>query len=221
MTEVRIGVDALDRALVTLIAERQRYMDAAARIKTDRAVVHDAARIEEVVAKVKASARAAGLSEAIAEPVWRTLIDRCIAYEFEAWDRLRAEALLQRLQQPLVALGGDVGQGQVERVVEPMLSAAGPAGASPPASASPHTPASSRAPTPSAEPLKVWAASRQAGVAVGIEQPRPQAAACSQNRPSTSSTTAASPAGEGLQVVEVDGAGDIASGHRASLRANG
>jgi isochorismate pyruvate lyase len=91
MTEVRVGVDALDRALVTLLAERQRYMDAAARIKGERASVHDAARIEDVVAKVKASARAAGLSEAIAEPVWRTLIDRCIAYEFEVWDRLRAE----------------------------------------------------------------------------------------------------------------------------------
>jgi isochorismate pyruvate lyase len=90
MAEVRAGVDALDRALVTLIAERQRYMDAAARIKSDRAVVHDAARIEEVVTRVKASARAVGLSEAIAEPVWRTLIDRCIAYEFEVWDRIRS-----------------------------------------------------------------------------------------------------------------------------------
>ncbi len=89
MAEVRLGVDALDRALVRLLAERQRYMDAAARIKTDRAVVHDAARIEDVVAKVKASARAGGLSEAIAEPVWRTLIDRCIAHELEVWDRLR------------------------------------------------------------------------------------------------------------------------------------
>ena len=91
MAEVRQGVDALDRALVVLLAERQRYMDAAARIKGDRAAVHDSARIEDVVAKVKASARAGGLSEAIAEPVWRTLIDRCIAHEFEAWDRLRAQ----------------------------------------------------------------------------------------------------------------------------------
>jgi isochorismate pyruvate lyase len=89
MTEVRAGVDALDRALVVLLAERQGYMDAAARIKQDRAVVHDAARIEDVVAKVKAAAEAAGLSQDIAEPVWRLLIDRCIAYEFAAWDRLR------------------------------------------------------------------------------------------------------------------------------------
>jgi len=89
MAEVRHGVDALDRALVTLLAERQRYMDAAARIKPDRSVVHDDARIEDVVAKVLAAAGPAGLSPAIAEPVWRTLIDRCIAHEFAVWDRTR------------------------------------------------------------------------------------------------------------------------------------
>ncbi len=91
MVEVRVGVDSLDRALVALLAERQRYMDAAARIKGDRGVVRDVARIEDVVAKVRAHAREAGLSEAIAEPVWRTLVDRCIAYEFGVWDRLRTK----------------------------------------------------------------------------------------------------------------------------------
>jgi isochorismate pyruvate lyase len=92
MAEVRQGVDALDRQLVLLLAERQRYMDAAARIKQDRDAVHDAARIEDVVAKVKAAAREAGLSVEIAEPVWRLLIDRCIAYEFGVWDALRQKA---------------------------------------------------------------------------------------------------------------------------------
>ncbi|MBX9460552.1 MAG: chorismate mutase [Brevundimonas sp.] len=89
MAEVREGVDALDRALVVLLAERQRYMDAAARIKPDRSVVHDDARIEDVVQKVLAAAGPAGLSPAIAEPVWRTLIDRCITHEFETFDRTR------------------------------------------------------------------------------------------------------------------------------------
>ena len=89
MADVRQGVDALDRALVQLLAERQRYMDAAARIKPDRSVVHDDARIEDVVQKVLAAAGPAGLSPAIAEPVWRTLIDRCIAHEFETFDRTR------------------------------------------------------------------------------------------------------------------------------------
>ncbi|MDG2522557.1 chorismate mutase [Caulobacter segnis] len=89
MIDVRQGVDALDRALVLMLAERQRYMDAAARIKPNRNAVHDRARIEDVVEKVKAAAREAGLSEAIAEPVWRQLIDRCIAYEFTVWDKTR------------------------------------------------------------------------------------------------------------------------------------
>ena len=89
MAQVRQGVDAVDRALVLLLAERQRYMDAAARIKAHRDAVHDAARIEDVVAKVKAAAREAGLAEEIAEPVWRMLIERSIAYEFGVWDRLR------------------------------------------------------------------------------------------------------------------------------------
>ena len=89
MLDVRKGVDALDRALVLMLAERQRYMDAAARIKSERHTVLDKARIEDVVTKVKAAARDAGLSEEIAEPVWRTLIDRCIAYEFGVWDQLR------------------------------------------------------------------------------------------------------------------------------------
>jgi len=42
-----------------------------------------------VVAKGRAAAKDAGLSPDIAEPVWRLLIDRCIAHEFTAWDRTR------------------------------------------------------------------------------------------------------------------------------------
>lgn len=91
MTEVRQGVDAVDRALVELLVERQGYMDAAARIKPSRDVVHDEARIEQVIERVKAQAVLKGLSTAIAEPVWRTLISRCIAYEFEVWDQVHAQ----------------------------------------------------------------------------------------------------------------------------------
>ncbi|MGE0210360.1 MAG: chorismate mutase [Parvibaculaceae bacterium] len=89
MAEVREGVDALDRALVALMAVRQRYMEAAARIKMRRDEVHDAERIEEVVSKVLEAGRREGLSPAIAEPVWRELVARSIAHELEAWDRTR------------------------------------------------------------------------------------------------------------------------------------
>ena len=90
MADVRYEIDRLDRLLVEIIKERQSFMDAAARIKGDRGIVHDRERIEDVVTKVKAAAEAAGLSAAIAEPVWRTMIDRCIAYEFESFDGLAA-----------------------------------------------------------------------------------------------------------------------------------
>jgi len=89
MEEVRDGVDRLDRALVRLIAERARYMEAAARIKPSRSVVRDEARIEDVLEKVRRAAADAGLTLAIAEPVWRELVERSIAYEFEVWDETR------------------------------------------------------------------------------------------------------------------------------------
>jgi len=89
MAEVRDGVDRLDRALVALISERARYMEAAARIKPSRDIVRDEDRIEDVVAKVRAEAEKAGLPVSIAEPVWRELVERSIAYEFDVWDATR------------------------------------------------------------------------------------------------------------------------------------
>ncbi len=92
MDEVRSEVDRLDRALVRLLAERQSYMEAAARIKPEQNQVRVPWRIEDVVAKVLAEAEKMGLSKRIAEPVWRELIERCIAHEDEIWAREHAQA---------------------------------------------------------------------------------------------------------------------------------
>lgn len=89
MADVRYEIDRIDRVLVAILAERQSFMDAAARIKPHRGVVKDRPRIEDVVTKVLAACEKEGLSPAIAEPVWRTLIDRCIAYEFGSYDALK------------------------------------------------------------------------------------------------------------------------------------
>ena len=89
MIEVREGVDAIDRELVRLLVTRQGYMHAAARIKPNRDAVYDAPRIEDVVSKVLAEAEKQGLSKDIAEPVWRKLIERCIAHEFDVYDETR------------------------------------------------------------------------------------------------------------------------------------
>ena len=93
MIDVRKGVDALDRELVRLLVVRQGYMHAAARIKQTRDAVYDADRIEDVVAKVLVTAKEQGLSASIAEPVWRKLIERCIAHEFDSWDNTKGKKL--------------------------------------------------------------------------------------------------------------------------------
>lgn len=86
MDEVRREIDRLDRALVRLLAERQSYIEQAGRLKASRTHIRDTARIEDVIAKVLAEARRQGLSPAIAEPVWRELIERSIAHEYDIFD---------------------------------------------------------------------------------------------------------------------------------------
>lgn len=86
MEALRAQIDRIDRTLVRLLAERQAYIERAAEIKATRAAVRDEARVEDVVAKVLAEAKMQGLSGEIAEPVWRTLIERSIAHEFTAFD---------------------------------------------------------------------------------------------------------------------------------------
>ena len=56
MAQVRAGVDALDRQLVALLAERFAHMRAAARIKPDRSAVRDEARKAQVIANACAEA---------------------------------------------------------------------------------------------------------------------------------------------------------------------
>lgn len=92
MIEVRAGVDQVDRELVALLVRRFGYMDAAARIKTDRAAVRDEARKSEVLGNVAREAEAAGLEPARLRAVWNELVEQSIAYEAVQWDRLRADS---------------------------------------------------------------------------------------------------------------------------------
>ena len=90
MAEVRAGVDALDQALVALIARRFAYMDAAARIKPRRSDVRDEARKAQVIANASAAAAAAGLPAGLAETLWEALVEASIAHELARWDSLHA-----------------------------------------------------------------------------------------------------------------------------------
>ena len=91
MTEVRMGVDAVDRELVQLLKRRFGYMDAAARIKPDRGLVRDEPRKAQVIENVRRHARDAGIPDEPVADLWDRLIEASIAYEFEKFDRMRTE----------------------------------------------------------------------------------------------------------------------------------
>lgn len=89
MAEVREGVDAIDKALVTLMARRFGYMDAAARIKPGREAVRDEDRKAAVIANVKAHAAELGVPVPLAAALWEMLVENSIAYEFIRYDETR------------------------------------------------------------------------------------------------------------------------------------
>ena len=90
MTEVRAGVDDVDRRVVELLKRRFGYMDAAARIKPDREAVRDEWRKADVLAKVDAAAERMGVDRALMARLYEDLIETSIAHEFEENDRRRA-----------------------------------------------------------------------------------------------------------------------------------
>jgi isochorismate pyruvate lyase len=87
MTEVRVGVDALDLELVALLARRFAYMDAAARIKPERGAVRDEARKAAVIANARAEAERLGLPGEVIADLWEQLVEASIAYELASFDR--------------------------------------------------------------------------------------------------------------------------------------
>ena len=92
MSDVRAGVDQIDRDLVALLARRFGFMDAAARIKANRGAVRDESRKQQVIDNVRREARAAGIPETVIAAVWDALIEGSIAYELERFDSLREDA---------------------------------------------------------------------------------------------------------------------------------
>lgn len=89
MAEVRAGIDALDRRLVALLAERLRYIAAAARIKSERGAVRDEWRKADVLAKVEAASRELGVPTDLSADLWERLVEYSIAHEFILFDRMK------------------------------------------------------------------------------------------------------------------------------------
>ena len=86
MSEVRAGVDALDRELVALLARRFAFMRAAARIKPERGMVRDEVRKAAVIAAARLEAERIGAPSERIAALWEALVESSIAYELEQWD---------------------------------------------------------------------------------------------------------------------------------------
>jgi isochorismate pyruvate lyase len=82
---LRAQIDRIDRILVKILAERQRYIERAAELKAKREAVRDEARIQDVIAKVLRSAQGNGLDPGLAEAVYRVLVECSIALELKAF----------------------------------------------------------------------------------------------------------------------------------------
>ena len=82
MAELRAIIDALDRALVDLLAQRQACIDRAIRLKPAEGIpARDTARVREVLGNVRTRAAESGLDPDLAGRVWTALIDWAIAHE--------------------------------------------------------------------------------------------------------------------------------------------
>ena len=81
--EVRANIDALDRRIVDLIAERQSWVVTAGSLKKDEQGVRAPARVEQVIDKVRGLAEQAGASPDVVERTYRALIAAFIDLELE------------------------------------------------------------------------------------------------------------------------------------------
>jgi isochorismate pyruvate lyase len=88
MAEVREAIDAIDRDLVALLADRLHFIAEAARIKGSRDLVRDDARVADVLTKVRAAAMEKKADADLIVAVFRELVERSIAREFELFDGL-------------------------------------------------------------------------------------------------------------------------------------
>lgn len=83
LTEVRTQIDALDRRIVELIAERQKWVVAAGSLKQDEQGVRAPARVDQVIVKVRGLAEELGASPDVVERSYRALIGAFIDLELE------------------------------------------------------------------------------------------------------------------------------------------
>lgn len=83
LSNIRIEIDDIDRELIRLLAQRQRLVEKARRlkIKGDKDAVQASNRVTQVIANRRKQALELGLSPDVAEGVWKSMIIAFITLE--------------------------------------------------------------------------------------------------------------------------------------------
>ncbi|HVW08548.1 MAG TPA: chorismate mutase [Bryobacteraceae bacterium] len=92
LDEIRAGMDAIDRQIISLIADRVAYVRAAAKFKTSSANVAAPDRVAAVLETRREWAEAKGLSGDVVESLYRDLVTYCVSEEHKQWEANRAGA---------------------------------------------------------------------------------------------------------------------------------
>jgi len=81
MSEVRAGIDHLDRVLIDAMAERFMFVERAWQLKSSPQEATVPWRIQQVIDKVTVRAEEKGFPPELAEALWRQMIGWFIQYE--------------------------------------------------------------------------------------------------------------------------------------------
>lgn len=81
LDEVRSNIDRIDDSIIKLIAERTKYVRQAAKFKKSEDGVKAPARVEQVIAKVRAKAEEYGADADMVEMLYREMIGRFVGME--------------------------------------------------------------------------------------------------------------------------------------------
>jgi isochorismate pyruvate lyase len=90
LDDIRAGMDAIDREMVRLIAERVEYVRAAAKFKTSSANVAAPERVAAVLKTRREWAEAAGLDGDVIEGLYRDLVRYCVSEEHKRWEAMNS-----------------------------------------------------------------------------------------------------------------------------------
>ena len=86
LDEIRAGMDAIDREIISLISGRVAYVRKAAEFKTSSANVAAPERVAAVLKTRRQWAEAAGLSGDVIEGLYRELVAYCVSEEHKQWE---------------------------------------------------------------------------------------------------------------------------------------